>query len=158
MIRRPPRSTRTDTRFPYTTLFRSAFTYDSIPLVQSGDLAAAHWYVGANIFVRQNPDVLKYIIPKEGATMYQEDMCVLKNAPNKENAIKFLDFYMRPEIAALNVTQQMNGTPNIPALKLIPQDIANNPTMYPPRSEEHTSELQPLMRISYAVFCLQKTN
>src|SRR3546814_8025019 len=132
MIRRPPRSTRTDTRFPYTTLFRSAFTYDSIPLVQSGDLAAAHWYVGANIFVRQNPDVLKYIIPKEGATMYQEDMCVLKNAPNKENAIKFLDFYMRPEIAALNVTQQMNGTPNIPALKLIPQDIANNPTMYQP--------------------------
>src|SRR3546814_3207613 len=107
MIRRPPRSTRTDTRFPYTTLFRSAFTYDSIPLVQSGDLAAAHWYVGANIFVRQNPDVLKYIIPKEGATMYQEDMCVLKNAPNK-------------------------------------------------RSEEHTSELQSLMRISYAVFCLKK--
>src|SRR3546814_6396949 len=97
--------------------------------------------------------------------MYQEDMCVLKNAPNKENAIKFLDFYMRPEIAALNVTQQMNGTPNIPALKLIPQDIANNPTMYPPpevmqklqiRSEEHTSELQSLMRISYAVFCLKK--
>ncbi|MDN5882366.1 MAG: spermidine/putrescine ABC transporter substrate-binding protein [Nitrosospira sp.] len=111
----------------------SAFTYDSIPLVQSGDIAAAHWYVGANIFVSQMPDVLEYIIPEEGATMYQEDMCVLKSAPNKENAIKFMDFYMRPEIAALNVTQQMNGTTNIPARKLIPKEIANNPTMYPPK-------------------------
>ncbi|MGB3835690.1 ABC transporter substrate-binding protein [Castellaniella sp.] len=111
----------------------AAFTYDSIPLVQSGDVAAAHWYVGANIFVNQMPDVLAYVIPKEGATMYQEDMCVLKSAPNKDNAIKFLDFYMRPEIAALNVQQQMNGTTNLPAIKLIPKEIADNPTMYPPK-------------------------
>ncbi|MCR4267609.1 spermidine/putrescine ABC transporter substrate-binding protein [Nitratireductor sp. ZSWI3] len=111
----------------------SAFTYDSIPLVQSGDVAAAHWYVGANIFVSQMPDVLEYVIPKEGATIYQEDMCVLESAPNKDNAIKFLEFYLRPEIAALNVAQQMNGTPNIPALELIPEEIANNETMYPPK-------------------------
>lgn len=110
----------------------SAFTYDSIPLVQAGDVAAAHWYVGANIFVSQMPEVLAYVIPEEGATMYQEDICVLESAPNKENAIKFLEFYLRPEIAALNVAQQMNGTPNIPALKIIPEEIADNKTMYPP--------------------------
>ncbi len=110
----------------------SAFTYDSIPLVQSGDLAAAHWYVGANIFVKQAPDILAYVIPEEGATMYQEDLCVLASAPNKENAIKFLEFYLRPEIAALNVSQQMNGTPNIPAQDLIPEEIASNPSIYPP--------------------------
>ncbi|MCT8997311.1 polyamine ABC transporter substrate-binding protein [Chelativorans intermedius] len=111
----------------------SAFTYDSIPLVQSGDVAAAHWYVGANIFVSQMPDILEYVIPEEGATIYQEDMCVLESAPNRENAIKFLEFYLRPEIAALNVAQQMNGTPNIPALELIPEEIANNETIYPPQ-------------------------
>jgi len=110
----------------------SAFSYDSIPLVISGDVAAAQWYVGANIFVQQNPDVLGYIIPKEGATMYQEDMCVLKSAPNKANAKKFMEFYLKPEIAALNVKQQMNGTPNIPAQKLIPKSISGNPTIYPP--------------------------
>lgn len=111
----------------------SAFTYDSIPLVQSGDVAAAHWYVGANIFVKQAPDVLAYIIPKEGATMYQEDICVLASAPNKENAKKFLQFYLRPEVAALNVEQQLNGTPNIPARELIPADISANPNIYPPQ-------------------------
>lgn len=112
----------------------SAFSYDSIPLVTSGDVAAAHWYVGANIFVAEHPDVLGYIIPEEGATMYQEDICVLESAPDKENAIKFLKFYLKPEIAALNVEQQMNGTPNIPAQKLIPESISSNPTIYPPQS------------------------
>ena len=38
---------------------------------------------------------------------------------------------MRPEIAALNVEQQMNGTPNIPAQALIPEAIASNKTIYP---------------------------
>lgn len=111
----------------------SAFTYDSIPLVQSGDVAAAHWYVGANIFAREMPDVLAYIIPKEGATLYQENMCVLKSAPNRENALRFLEFYLRPEIAALNVAQQMNGTPNRAALDLIPADIRANESIYPPQ-------------------------
>ena len=111
----------------------SAFSYDSIPLVESGDIAAAHWYVGANIFVQQAPDILAYIIPEEGATMYQEDMCVLADAPNMENAIAFMRFYLRPEIAALNVAQQMNGTPNIPALELIPAEIAGNASIYPPQ-------------------------
>ena len=111
----------------------TAFTYDSVPQVISGDVAAAHWYVGANLFVSENPDTIGYIIPAEGATMYQEDICVLASAPHQENAKKFLEFYLKPEIAALNVKQQMNGTPNVPAQKLIPEEIAANPTIYPPQ-------------------------
>ncbi len=111
----------------------SAFTYDSIPLVQSGDAVASHWYVGANIFVKKAPDVLAYVIPKEGATMYQEDMCVLASAPNKDNAKKFLQFYLKPETAALNVEQQLNGTPNKEALKLLPAEISGNTSIYPPQ-------------------------
>jgi spermidine/putrescine transport system substrate-binding protein len=110
----------------------SAFSYDSIPLVQSGDVAAAQWYVGANIFVKKAPEVLAYIIPKEGATMYQEDICVLASAPNNENAKAFLKFYLRPEIAALNVEQQMNGTPNKAAQQFIPAEIVNNTSINPP--------------------------
>ena len=111
----------------------TAFTYDSVPQVISGDVAAAHWYVGANLFVSENPDTIGYIIPEEGATMYQEDICVLDSAPHMDNAIKFLQFYLKPEIAALNVKQQMNGTPNVPALAMIPDEIASNATIYPPQ-------------------------
>ncbi|MDH3672727.1 MAG: spermidine/putrescine ABC transporter substrate-binding protein [Gammaproteobacteria bacterium] len=110
----------------------SAFTYDVIPLVQSGDVAASHWYVGAMYTVLQNPDEMGYVIPKEGATMYQEDICVLKTAPNKENAKLFMEFYLQPEMPALNVEQQMNGTPNKAARALLPDNLRNNPGMNPP--------------------------
>ena len=110
----------------------TAFTYDSVPLVQAGDVAAAHWYVGAMLYVSQNPDELGYVIPEEGATMYQENICVLKSAPNKENAKKFMEFYLQPEIAVLNIEQQMNGTPNRAARELLPPELRDNPGMNPP--------------------------
>lgn len=109
----------------------SAFTYDSRPMVQSGDVAAAHFFVGAMIDVFGNPQDLGYVIPEEGATMYQEDMCVLRTAPNKENAIRFMQFYTQPEIAALNVSQQTNGTANVPARQLTPDNIKNSTEINP---------------------------
>ena len=82
--------------------------------------------------VRENPEKLGYIIPEEGATMYQEDMCILDPAPNKENAKKFMEFFLQPEIAALNAEQQMNGTPNMGAKELLPAELRNNPAVNPP--------------------------
>src|SRR3546814_9496688 len=87
MIRRPPRSTRTDTLFPYTTLFRS-------PKGRSRGGVLARWFLGAD----ERPE-------------WPENVAVKPSKP------------------------QMNV-----------------------RSEEHTSELQTLMRSSYAVFCLKKKN
>ncbi|AOE87501.1 polyamine ABC transporter substrate-binding protein [Pseudomonas sp. TCU-HL1] len=110
----------------------AAFTYDSVPIVQSGDAVAAHYFVGAMMFVNQAPENLAYVIPKEGATMYQEDMCVLKSAPNKANAKRFMEFFLKPEIAVLNAQQQMNGTPNLEARKLLPDELRNNPQINPP--------------------------
>src|SRR3546814_4758680 len=93
MIRRPPRSTRTDTLFPYTTLFRS----------EGGD---------------EHP---------EGA---------LAKRPHRGTARRRLPFRHRLHpVARENQPVQRRGGE---------------------RSEEHTSELQSLMRISYAVFCLKK--
>jgi spermidine/putrescine transport system substrate-binding protein len=106
----------------------TAFTYDVATLVTSGDVAASHFFVGLNVLTKPM-DGMKYVIPAEGATMYQENICVLASAPNKENAKKFLEFYLRPEIAALNVSQQFNGTANIPARDLIPDEIKNDPNI-----------------------------
>src|SRR3546814_2538064 len=90
MIRRPPRSTRTDTLFPYTTLFRSP--------------------------------ALPRLGPVFQRTILCGSPCSLSN-PGKHR---------------LTAAQTWRGSPRL-------------------RSEEHTSELQSLMRISYAVFCLTKT-
>ena len=118
----------------------SAYTYDTQALIASGDIAAGHFFVGVNILVKERPDELGYVIPSEGATMYQENICVLDTAPNPENAKTFLEFYLRPEIAALNVAQQMNGTPNIPARALTPDYIKDDPNIN--LSDETMSRLQ----------------
>jgi spermidine/putrescine transport system substrate-binding protein len=109
-----------------------AFTYEVIPLVQSGDMHAAHYFVGAMMYVLEKPDTLAYVIPEEGATMYQEDICVLKSAPNKANAKKFQEFMMRPEISVLNTIQQKNGTVNTKVPALLPPNIRDNVNINPP--------------------------
>ncbi|MHA6688165.1 polyamine ABC transporter substrate-binding protein [Mesorhizobium sp. A556] len=110
----------------------AAFTYDSRPMVISGDVAAAHYFIGAMDDVFAHPKDLGYVIPEEGATMYQEDICVLKTAPNKANAIKFMQFYTQPEIPALNMAQQTNGTTNLKARALTPDNIKNSEEINPP--------------------------
>src|SRR3546814_2463846 len=96
MIRRPPRSTRTDTLFPYTTLFRS------------------------------QPDV----------QAHAGDHAVLQGRPVRQGARAH-----RGLRAVRHQAIHARGAPR------------RDPKA---RSEEHTSELQSLMRISYAVFCLKK--
>src|SRR3546814_6064851 len=93
MIRRPPRSTRTDTLFPYTTLFRS--------VMHAALAAGAH------------------LVNDVSALLWDD---------------RALDLVVRA---------------GCPVILMHSPDPAK-------RSEEHTSELQSLMRISYAVFCLKK--
>src|SRR3546814_8137157 len=124
MIRRPPRSTRTDPLFPYTTLFRS------------GDIA-----VSGDIDVL-NPDLIICHLD-EGATLNME-------------------------LTADTGKGYVPATANRPAdapIGLIPVDALYSPVRQVSykvdptrvgRSEEHTSELQSLMRTPYAVFCLEK--
>jgi spermidine/putrescine transport system substrate-binding protein len=110
----------------------AAFSYESRPMVASGDVAAAHYFIGSMIDVFGNPKDLGYVIPEEGATMYQENICVLKTAPNKENALKFMQFYTQPEIPALNMAQQTNGTANMKARALTPDNIKDSEEINPP--------------------------
>src|SRR3546814_9581124 len=97
MIRRPPRSTRTDTLFPYTTLFRSLRAY------------------------------------------WETAQCRECRAPQPPSRARQCH---RPTSATRREESQSVPLPLCPRSRT--------------RSEEHTSELQSLMRISYAVFCLKK--
>src|SRR3546814_3890289 len=109
MLRRPPRSTRTDTRFPYTTLFRSDHC-------ESPVLIAQHPFEGVDrrFLVLE---FQRFGRIADGSESLKDSMGVINN--------RVID-------------------------TLLPMNMG--------RSEEHTSELQSLMRISYAVFCLKKKN
>src|SRR3546814_1653665 len=105
MIRRPPRSTRTDTLFPYTTLFRSlVFPFEAVLLDNPRPAIHDH---------------------------FELDVTCHRTGPLHQTA------------AALALMVIVNPS----SLHLLGQEA---------RSEEHTSELQSLMTISYDVFCLKK--
>src|SRR3546814_10169463 len=115
MIRRPPRSTRTDTLFPYTTLFRSTGSPSSSERAWALRRAAAKSVPGSaqtgrrRVRRRQRAGSGSPLCPRSG--------------------IRLVEYILDTEVEGV-------GDPE--------------------RSEEHTSELQSLMRISYAVFCLKK--
>src|SRR3546814_4625785 len=117
MIRRPPRSTRTATLFPYTTLFRSYFFFSSFLASAAAGAAAAALAAAAAAASSACTDSSS-IAPRGRCT-------------------EATDW----SFSCLSCT---SATP------------AGSPSCDKWRSEEHTSELQSLMRISYAVFCLKK--
>src|SRR3546814_9677263 len=146
MIRRPPRPPRTDTLFPYTTLFRSA-EHPPDRARQPRDRAGNHRRQGFRFLASL----------WTGAQM---------NAPFRNTAI--LDHAVRPLRQYLDddgVTEVVINEPTIVGVERhggwtwereagLTLDALNE--LARARSEEHTSELQSLMRISYAVFCLKK--
>src|SRR3546814_5758599 len=111
MIRLPPRSTRTDTLFPYTTLFRS------VKARVVGDVHLAVLAGGAAVGVEDH----RGVVVQAGGALFEQ-------RADQHHAV-----LLRQPREAFGA-----GAGN--------------------RSEEHTSELQSLMRISYAVFCLKKKN
>src|SRR3546814_5509667 len=110
MMRRPPRSTRTDTLFPYTTLFRSASVL--VELYPGRALEPSQVMAIINLVATSVPE-----LGKSQITVVDQKGNLLSD---------------QQELTELSMAGKQF------------------------RSEEHTSELQSLMRISYAVFCLKK--
>lgn len=98
-------------------------------------------YSGEAIYTqRENPD-LEYVIPEEGTNVWIDSWVILKNAPNKENAEKFLDFLCRPDIALKNFEYITYSTPNVAAQEMIEdEDIKGSPIAFPDLSQYNNLE------------------
>lgn len=93
-------------------------------------------YSGEAIYTqRENPD-LEYVIPKEGTNVWLDCWVIPKNAPNQENAQKFIDFMCREDIALKNFEYITYSTPNDAARALIEdEDIRNSEIAFPNLSD-----------------------
>src|SRR3546814_4083343 len=156
MLRRPPRSTRTDTLFPSTTLFRA-----DVVLLRTGK--------GASF---RHPDAYK----RDPAAITLETAMFLAGQGAMVVGVDLINPEPLPsnlEDNYLPVHTFLIGEQGIPIIENLDLERLARDRIYefafvgtplkiegasgaPIRSEEHTSELQSLMRISYAVFCLKK--
>src|SRR3546814_4735456 len=124
MLRRPPRSTRTDTLFPYTTLFRSI---ESLPEIFSSEVGGI---------------TLADFLPESDVKM---PMFIARDRPVHTAQRRSV----APAFTPSEMVRMSDDIRRRTAEVLDTLPVGE-------RSEEHTSELQSLMRISYAVFCLKK--
>ena len=101
-----------------------------------GEAAIGVIYSGEAIYTQQeNPDLV-YVIPEEGTNVWIDSWVILKNAPNMENAEKFIDFMCRDDIALKNFEYITYSTPNTAARKLIEDDaIRNSKIAFPDLSQ-----------------------
>lgn len=101
-----------------------------------GEAAIGVIYSGEAIYTqRENPD-LEYVIPEEGTNVWIDSWVILKDAPNKENAEKFIDFMCRGDIAVKNFEYITYSTPNDAARELIEdEDIKNSEIAFPDLSQ-----------------------
>ena len=90
------------------------------------------WSGDAITSIDINPD-LAYCVPKEGSNIWVDGMVIPKTAKNYEGALKFIDFMMRPDIAAMNSEYIGYSTPNQGALTLLDDELVNDPTFNPPQ-------------------------
>lgn len=74
---------------------------------------------------------LEYVLPAEGTNLWLDSWVIPKNAKNKENAQKWIDFLCRPEIAQKNFEYITYPTPNKGAFELLDEDVKNNKSVFP---------------------------
>ncbi len=106
-----------------------------------GEAALGVIYSGEAIYTqRENPD-LEYVIPMEGTNVWIDGWVIPKNAQNKENAEKFIDFMCRGDIALMNFEYITYSTPNTAAQELIEdEDIKNSQIAFPDLSQYNNLE------------------
>ena len=84
---------------------------------------------------------LEYVIPEEGTNLWLDSWVIPKNAKNKENAEKWIDFMCRPEIAKANFEYITYPTPNKGAFELLDEDMQNNKAVFPDIDSLKNSEV-----------------
>lgn len=97
----------------------------------SGDLWVAMGYSSDAIgLLKENPK-LRYVVPKPGASRWSDWMVIPKAAPNPNAAYQWINYLLKPDIAASVAQRLAVTTPNASAIPLLPQELQHNTVSYP---------------------------
>ena len=123
-------------------LVRTYNSSDFANLLAAGDVDVAQGFNGEMAEAVANaPDRLAYVIPKEGGTLWVDNLAMPKTARNVDAAYEFVNFLMEPEMAAKIVNGVHYAGANKAALPLIDGKIRSDPAIYPPQEVLDRCEL-----------------
>lgn len=106
----------------------------------SGEAWLVHAWPGDVLMAaEENPDIV-YVLPKEGGTIWADNLAIPVKAPNKATAELFINFLLRPEISARLTEAIYYGNPNKEAWPLLSQEILEEPAVFPPDEALANSE------------------
>jgi putrescine transport system substrate-binding protein len=119
---------------PYVQKFHSS---EYINALANGDICLAMGYSGDILQARDRADEagngvnIEYLIPREGALMWFDVMAIPADAPHPDEAHAFIDFMMRPEIAAANSNYVYYANGNLASQELLNEDVISDEAIYP---------------------------
>lgn len=113
----------------------ASFTSDAWrPQILSGDLLVAMCYsADANELIPENSD-LQYALPTSGSSLWMDTLVIPKTAPNPNGAYAWINFMLQPDVAAKICQRLSFATPNQEAFKILPREIQDNQSLFPPES------------------------
>lgn len=103
-------------------------------LLVSGEVALAHGWGGAVARAMAERPSIRYMIPKEGGTIWADCLVVLKSSRNPELAMRFINFLLDPQIAARTTERLLFASSVRDAKELVKPKVRENPAVYPPDS------------------------
>ncbi len=115
--------------------------YTSAGVLDNGRAVIAMGYVSDVLVGRELNPSITYVLPKEGALLWNDTFIIPANSPNKRTAELFLNFLMRAEINAKIANENLYATPNEAAYPFIEPDVLSNPLIFPPNEELIDAEL-----------------
>lgn len=102
-----------------------------------GEAAVGVIYSGELLYIQEEVEnlnldyALEYVIPEEGTNLWLDSWVIPANAPNKENAEKWINFLCRPDIALRNFEYITYATPNQGAFELLDEEVQENKSVFP---------------------------
>lgn len=110
-----------------------AYTSDRYEeFLRSKQVWIAQGFSGDILKLSREIPAIQYVLPEEGSEVWVDTVCIPKDSKNRELAHRFIDYLLRPDVAAHFTNRTHFATPNEGALAAIDAKIRNNPSVFPP--------------------------
>lgn len=126
-------------------VLRAYLNTEARPQLAAGDLLASQMWNTTSLLAMEDSSRLRFYYPREGYLRYCDCAVILRESERYELAHEFLNYLLRPEVAAANTMAALTTPTNEAARALLPEEARTNPVMFPdPKTEARGEWVEPL--------------